>query len=396
MNPKKSFITLSTLAVSILAATSANALEVYNADGTSFEVYGAIAAHVTHNNFDGADSHAGYSNGTYIEDPGSFAGISASHYLEPFTLSAKVEADIEFNTNSDSLLSNSETLLAARQVYVGVGHDSVGTFKVGMVESPYMKTDKGYFSIWAGGAAMMLSDELGSRRVSNTIVWEKEWDNLSIGVQYQAKRTQDLITFGNGYNAGTLVASFETLGIDGDSNGTAYGENFSIEGGYGFGAEYAFDNGATIAVGYNHAKGISGNGIDALSFSTVSLDDAKHTGVAVAGVYPVTEALALAGRFEQIENDYTNNTANDKFQNITLGVNYQWEAYLRSYVGVDRIYNKTSGATEDTPYTGAHIGTAFAPVAWGEIYLELYNTDYEVGSVEVTGQAVYFGAAALF
>ncbi|MCG9579020.1 porin [Vibrio tubiashii] len=203
-------IKLSALTLAIATANPINAMELYNAEGTTFNVYGAVAAHVTHNDFDNNNALS-IENGTLIEDPGSYIGISASHTQAPFSLFATLEGDLEFNTSSDSLLSNSEDFLNSRQVFVGISHEDFGSLSIGKQESPYMVTDIGYFSYWAGGTALLLSDQLGSRRTANTVVWGNTFGDLKIGLQYQAKRSEDQITFGNGYNAGTLFVGSNVL-----------------------------------------------------------------------------------------------------------------------------------------------------------------------------------------
>lgn len=379
------------VSVALLASPTAMAAQLYSAEGTSIDLYGAIAAHVTHNNFDNPEKLL-MENGIHVEDPGSYIGISAFHELAPFTLGGVAEADLEFNTSSDSVLSSSEDFLNSRQVFVSIGHEMAGTLSIGKQESPYMQTDMGYFSYWAGGSGMMLSDELGSRRTANTIVWTKQIDNLYIGLQYQAKRSEDKITFGNGYNSGAIFVGKNALppSYGGDPSSISA---IKVEKGYGLGLSYQFDQGAKVAAGYNKSEGITGDGLDLLAGTALSLKDAKHSSWAVAATVPVGDSLDLGGRFESVVNDFNNNTAKGEYQNITLGANYRWVEYLRSYAGVDRVYDRSEGAADSELFTDFHVGTAFAPVAWGEIYVEYYQSKH---SNSFKGNAVYIGAGAMF
>lgn len=386
----KKAIKLSPITLAIALSTQLNAMELYNADGTSLDLYGAVAAHVTHNDFDN-NTALSIENGTLVEDPGSYVGISAAHTLEPFTLYAALEGDLEFNTSSDSLISSSKDFLISRAVYIGLEHQDFGSISIGKQESPYMVTDMGYFSYWAGGTALLLSDELGSRRTANTIVWNNTFGDLELGLQYQAKRSEDQITFGNGYSAGALFVGKNALppSYSGDPSSISA---ISVKNGYAAGLSYALTSNVQLVAGYNHANEISGEGLDLLSGLPMTLDKAEHSAYALGVVASLGEATQIAARYENAINDYKDGNPKAKYQTVTLGVQHNWLPYLRSYAGFDTVRDNTSGAAHKTLFNDFHLGTAFAPVAWGEVYLEYYNTDHHT----VSGNAVYLGAAMMF
>ncbi|MDC5852792.1 porin [Vibrio europaeus] len=380
---------LTTLAVAIALSAQANAMEIYNTDGTAVDIYGAIALHVTHNDFDQAEVIM-LENGWLVEDPGSYLGVSASHTLAPFSLYAAAEGDLELNSASDSLLSNSQDFLISRQVYVGLAHDDFGSITIGKQESPYMVTDIGYFSYWAGGTGLLLSDQLGSRRTANTVVWNNSFGDFQVGLQYQAKRSEDQITFGNGYSAGALFVGKNALppSMGGDPSSISA---IKVNDGYSGSINYNPD-GLLLVAAYNQANDISGQGLDLLSQQPMTLKDAQHTAWALGIVADITDTTKIAARYENATNDYKDGNPKAKYQTATLGIQHNWLPHLRSYAGFDTVRDSTSGATHSTIFNDFHVGTAFAPVAWGEVYLEYYNGHHHT----VTGNAFYLGAAIMF
>jgi|GEM_PF-3383703 len=387
---KHNKIALSTLAVAIALSTQTQAMEIYNAEGTTLDIYGGIAAHVTHNDFNQGELIL-VEDGTLVEDPGSYIGISAGHSFEEFTLFAVAEGELEFNSSSDSLLSSSEDFLISRQVYVGVKHQDLGRLSIGKQESPYMVTDLGYFSYWAGGSALLLSDQLGSRRTANTIVWNNSFGDFNVGLQYQAKRSEDQITFGNGYSAGALFVGKNVLppSLGGDPSTIS---SITVKDGYAASVTYAPSSTIKLVAAYNQANDIKGQGLDLLSAQPMTLTDAKHSAWAIGFQAQLGEKTQIAGRYENATNDFNDGNAKSKYHTATLGVQYNWLPHLRSYGGFDTVRDATSGATEKTLFNDFNLGTAFAPVPWGEIYLEYYNTDHYI----VSGHAFYLGAGIMF
>ncbi len=91
----KSLFKLSTLAVSVFAASQVSAIELYNNEGTELTMYGAIAAQVSKYDYDkstpmGSDDAYGLNgDSTFIEDPGSYVGFDISHTQGKFKGIAK-------------------------------------------------------------------------------------------------------------------------------------------------------------------------------------------------------------------------------------------------------------------------------------------------------------------
>lgn len=417
----KGLFKLSTLAVSVLAASQVSAIELYNAEGTELTMYGAVAAQVSKYDYDKSTvmgSPYGYdynSDVTHVEDPGSYVGFDISHTMGKFKGVVKLEFDVNFNTQSEL----SDDALSERQTYVGFGHEDFGTVTIGRQASPYMKTDKGYYAYWVGGLNMMQSDELGSRRSQNTVVWQNDFDNLYIGLQYQAARTVENIAFGNGLNFGSLLlgTSVAEVGVDINGDpvfGLADGA-IKIDSGYGAAIAYTFDFGTYIAAAYNQANDINGMFIDTLGDITnlQVATDAKIMQYALAVEHHFMEgAISVAARYEHFESEDNGSVQafKTKTDNFGIGANFYVAETVRIYGGYEyaKDDNELDGATKSEA-TIFNLGTAWAPVPWGEVYLEAYRDDvtlngstdwtsatYDTQDYKGTATNFFLGAAVFF
>ncbi|MGF1774580.1 porin [Vibrio maritimus] len=401
----KSLFKLSTLAVSVFAASQVAAIELYNSEGTSANMYGGIAAQVSAYDYDestiiGNDAGFAYnSDQTHIEDPGSWFGFDIKHQMGKVYGLAKIEWDVDFSTSTDL---DSRRALTARQTFAGFGHDDFGSITIGRQESPYMKTDKGYYAYWVGGLNMMQSDELGSRRSQNTVVWQNDFDNLYIGLQYQARRSvDDLITFGgNGLNFGSL------LEVNGDP--------VTIKGGYGAAVAYTIEQtGTYLAAAYNQANDINGSFIDLLGIpdaaAAITATDAEVKQYALALEQHLLDgALSLSARYEEFTAKDGLNSFDSKTTTFGLGANMYVSETVRIYGGYEMAEEKDEklGRTK-TEMTSFNLGAAYAPVPWGEVYLESYTDDLKLNDglnfndftsvgVESKGTHFFLGAAVFF
>ncbi|GMQ48845.1 porin [Vibrio sp. 10N] len=382
------------------------AVELYNQEGTELSAYGAIAAQVSQYDYDQSSamgSPEGYnynSDVVHIEDPGSYVGIDLSHRMGAMRGLVKLEWDVNFGTQSDT----SDEALQQRQTYVGFAHDDYGQVTIGRQESPYMKTDKGYYAYWAGGLNMMQSDELGSRRTANTVVWSKQTDRFYLGLQYQASRNVDQISFGNGLNFGSVFQPTEDK------------PTISIDNGFGVAATYTFDFGTYVALAYNQADKINGEFIDLLgipdpSFSLVA-SDAKVQQYALALEHHFFDGqLSVSGRYERF--NAQDGAAAPSFDgttdNIGVGANWFITDAVRVYGSYEWALDKNNLThTTNTKVSMINVGAAWAPVPWGELYMEAYHDDVTLNQTldwqsgaapsDFRGKAthIFLGAAVLF
>lgn len=389
------------LSLLTLATFSSTAVELYSDNNTELTMYGAIAAQMSSYHYDpespmGSADAIGYESGNlYVEDPGSWMGFDVVHTLGDYRAIVKLEWDVNFGTQSDE----SEIALAQRQTYVGFGHTNLGEITIGRQESPYVKSDIGYYSYWAGGLNMMQSDQLGSRRTKNTLVWKKETDNFYIGLQYQAKRSEDHIGFGNRLNFGAFLP--------------AVSDEITIDSGFGAATAYTNAWGTYFVAAYNQADNISGSVIDLLGdiSQDIILKDANIKQFALGIEHHFFEgAASLSARFERFEarNGSSGTPFNTTTDNVGLGANVYVTDSVRVYggyeFGIERNNDTNAIGTKTSMF---NIGSAWAPVPWGEIYLESYadavtlndSTNWVAGGThDYYGQNVhvFLGAAVFF
>ncbi|MGR5359470.1 porin [Vibrio mediterranei] len=396
---------LNPIFLALLATFSSNAIELYNDEGTELSIYGAIAAQLSRYDYNSTTA-MGNANGynynsdvIHVEEPGSYLGFDISHTHGHFKGLVKLEWDVNFGTQSDT----SDIALQQRQTYVGFGHDIYGQVTIGRQESPYMKTDKGYYAYWAGGLNMMQSDELGSRRTKNTVVWSKESENYYVGLQYQASRNEDQISFGNGLNFGSVYAPVETR------------PTITIDNGFGVAATYTFDFGTYVAAAYNQANHINGEFIDLLGMpdpsASLTATDATIKQFAVAFEHHFSEGLlSVSGRYERFmsEDGATNPAFKGTTDNVGLGANLYVTENIRLYGSYEWALDKDDLASKtNTKVAMINLGAAWAPVPWGEIYVEGYRDDVTLNDTlnwntnqptDYRGSSNHFflGAAVLF
>ncbi|MFA0086746.1 porin [Vibrio sp. 10N.261.51.F12] len=436
----KGLFKLSTLAISIFAASHANAIELYNDEATVVNMTGAIAAQVSKYDYDestimGSPAGLDYnSDATHIEDPGSYFGFDVTHTIGKWSALARLEWDVNFGTKTDINADFSEKeALSQRITYAGFRHEDFGSVTIGRQESPYMKTDKGYYAYWAGGLNMMQSDELGSRRSPNTIVWQHDFDNLYVGLQYQAKRSVDNIKFGNGLNYGSfLLGVNDNQAINLDTS-TLNSSPISIDSGFGGAVTYTFATDTYVALAYNQADGINGTLYNYLgegngTAGLISASDAEIKQFAFAVEQHLLDGgLSLSARFEQF--DAKNGSGSNLNQpnigisnvatpfdttstNFGLGANMYVSETVRIYGGYEMAEEKDNiTGNKLSEVTMFNLGAAYAPVPWGEIYLESYYDDVTLnqaaeynsdgaipGTSGVTSKGTHFflGAAVFF
>ncbi|MCW8345375.1 porin [Vibrio sp. ZSDZ65] len=389
------------LSLLALATFSSTAVELYSDDNTDLTMYGAIAAHLSSYHYDpespmGSGDAIGYESGNlYIEDPGSWIGFDITHTLGDYRAIVKLEYDVNFGTQSDE----SDVALAQRQTYVGFGHTTYGDITIGRQESPYVKSDVGYYAYFAGGLNMMQSDQLGSRRTKNTLIWKKETDNFYIGLQYQAKRSEDHIGFGNRLNFGAFLP--------------AVSDEITIDSGFGAATTYTTSLGTYFVAAYNQANDISGKVIDLLGDANqeITLNNANIKQLALGVEQHFLDGDAsLSARFERFEarNGTGGTDLNTTTDNFGLGANLYVSDSVRIYggyeFGIERDNTTNAVATKTSMF---NLGTAWAPVPWGELYLESYSdavtlnnsTNWVTGGVhDYYGRNTHFflGAAVFF
>jgi predicted porin len=388
----KSLFKLSTLAVSVFAASQVAAIELYNTDGTSVEMSGILGAHMASYGYD-EDSFGGMafdSENILIEDPGSYFGFDIKHQQGKVYGLGRVAWDVNFQTSSTS-----ETTMkvnepfTARETYIGFGHDDFGSVTIGRQTSPYMKTDKGFYSIWAGGFNQSFSDELGSRRAINAVVWQNDFDNLYVGLQYQAKREVEGIAFGNGGTYGEVLLGETT-----------------IDNGFAAAIAYTFEaTGTYIAAAYNRSDDIAGT-LENIFGEQFVLTNAEFSQYSIAAEQHFMDGgLSISARYEHYDSKDGAALATYDVSGNSFGIGAnmylsdQWRIYANYEMGKEE---NNQGGPDVSDFSMVALGAGFAPVAWGEVYLEAYNDKLEFGALEGSGMEsgkgthLFLGAAVFF
>ncbi|MCL9773591.1 porin [Vibrio methylphosphonaticus] len=387
----KGLFKVSTLAISVFAASQAGAIELYNNEGTTAGISGVVAAQMASYGYD-KDSALGEafdSENMLIEDPGSYLNIDIRHQQGSFYGLTRVAWDLNFQTSPTSETSiKQEEPLSARETYAGFGHDDFGAVTIGRQTSPYMKTDKGFYTYWAGGFNQSFSDELGSRRALNAVVWQNDFDNLYVGLQYQAKRSVDQIAFGNGGTYGEVFVGDTT-----------------IDSGFGAAIAYTFEStGTYIAAAYNRNDDINGDlnsFLDPVTAPKTTLTNAEFSQYSVAAEQHFMDGgISLSARYEHYDSKDGAATATYDVSGNSFGIGAnmylsdQWRIFANYEMGKEES-NILDIAVSD--FSMFAVGTAYAPVAWGEVYLEAYNDKNEFYEVEAgKGTHVFLGAAVFF
>ncbi|USD63701.1 porin [Vibrio sp. SCSIO 43140] len=383
----KTLFKLSTLAVSVFAASQVAAVELYNNEGTSVEFTGVLAAHMASYGYDenSIAATAFDSENITIEDPGSNFALDIKHQQGKVYGLGRLAWDVNFQTSSaaETTMKINEPL-TARETYIGFGHDDFGSVTIGRQTSPYMKTDKGFYSIWAGGFNQSFSDELGSRRAINAVVWQNDFDNLYVGLQYQAKREVEGIAFGNGGTYGEVFLGDTT-----------------IDSGYAAAIAYTFEStGTYVAAAYNRSDDITGD-VNNFFGDPISLRNAEFSQYSIALEQHFMEgAISVSARYEHYD---SKNGASSTFYDVSgnsfgAGANMylsdQWRIYANYEMGAEE---NNQGGPDVSDFSMVALGTGFAPVAWGEVYLEAYNDKLKFyGEDGGKGTHVFLGAAVFF
>jgi hypothetical protein len=112
-------------------------------------------------------------------------------------------------------------------------------------------------------------------------------------------------------------------------------------------------------------------------------------------------AISISARYEHFDSkDGAANATYDVSGNsFGIGANMylsdQWRIFGNYEMGKEE--NNVGSGPANTEFTMFALGTAYAPVVWGEVYLESYTDDLKGGGFELgKGTHVFLGAAVFF
>jgi len=302
--------TLLALVLPSLFASTVGAVEVYNDNGQSVNVYGrAYAGH----DFSGEDKNANYGNDSYIRIGAKLkSDISDS-------LSAFGRYELQWDLADGEKQEKTKTRLA----YVGVKSD-VGAFSFG----------RQY------GAVTLVSD------ITDTAYTNAYGGNLGVGSDHDGtNRDNSLLKYSNKFGGLQLDASYRLDDSQSDAKSDAA---------YGLAAAYELDFGLTLAAGYNASSptddydasiflvGASyktGPVKVAATYSQGSKfledDDAgllfDHTAYELSAEYKITKQLRAQVLYsaQEIEETITSATE-DSIDDLVFGVRYDFNKNFRT------------------------------------------------------------------
>ncbi|MDX2319465.1 MAG: porin [Moritella sp.] len=289
-----------------LFASTVGAVEVYNDNGQSVDVYGrAYAGH----DFSGEDKNANYGNDSYIRIGAKLkSDISES-------LSAFGRYELQWDLDDDEKQTETKTRLA----YVGINSD-VGAFsfgrQYGAVELVADLTDSAYTNAYGNEALGVGKDHDGTGR-----------DN-------------SLLKYSNKFGALQLDASYR---LDDNQN------DLESDAAYGLAAAYELDFGLTLAAGFNTSSPT--DDYDASIFlvgasyktgpvklaatfaqgSEFEGQNIDHTGYELTFEYKITKQLRAQVLYNAQETeDTTSSATTDSVDDLVFGVRYDFNKKFRT------------------------------------------------------------------
>ncbi|NQZ50250.1 MAG: porin [Moritella sp.] len=288
-----------------LFASTVGAVEVYNDDNQSVNVYGrAYAGH----DFSGEDKNANYGNDSYIRIGAKLkSDISES-------LSAFARYELQWDLADGEKQDKTKTRLA----YVGLDSD-VGAFSFG----------RQY------GAVSLVSD------ITDTAYTNAYGGNLGVGKDHDGtNRDNSLLKYSNKFGALKLDASYRLEDKQDDAASDAA---------YGLAAAYELDFGLTLAAGFNGSSPT--DDYDASIFllgasyktgpvkvaatfaqgSEFAAQNTDHTAYELTVEYKISKQLRAQVLYSAQElEDNTTSVTTDNVDELVFGVRYDFNKSLRT------------------------------------------------------------------
>ena len=288
-----------------LFASTVGAVEVYNDDNQSVNVYGrAYAGH----DFSGEDKNANYGNDTYIR----IGAKLKSDISESLSVFARYE--LQWDLADGEKQDKTKTRLA----YVGLDSD-VGAFSFG----------RQY------GAVSLVSD------ITDTAYTNAYGGNLGVGKDHDGTgRDNSLLKYSNKFGALQLDASYRLDDAQSDAESDAA---------YGLAAAYELDFGLTLAAGFNGSSPT--DDYDASIFllgasyktgpvkvaatfaqgSEFAAQNTDHTAYELTVEYKISKQLRAQVLYSAQElEDNTTSVTTDNVDELVFGVRYDFNKSLRT------------------------------------------------------------------
>lgn len=201
--------TLVALAVAAFAATSANAVVVYNQDGTKVEVEGSVrlilekaSSKVKAN----GTEIGGESKRADLKDDGSRLWVKASQDLgEGFSAIGGLELRFNGDSHKDNTSNSSFGNPTTRQLFAGFKNEDVGTLTFGRQETTLDAVQLSDFTYTYGGNNNLTDFGFKSVKFKST-----EWEGFSFGADYifgDSAKDKAEANYKNGYGLSAFYST---------------------------------------------------------------------------------------------------------------------------------------------------------------------------------------------
>ncbi|WP_432459552.1 porin [Agarivorans sp. QJM3NY_25] len=321
--------TILAVAIPALFAASAQAANVYDADGVSADVYGRMQFTMSD---DGTDTNGvgtarmGFNVKSEIA-PG-LAAIAKGEWQIAAENSAKssdgsIECTDNTNASTCTVTTESKSQFAARHVYAGFEFDDAGTVVFGQTDTAFYKAVEAT-DIFNGDVGYEAFNNIEDGRQEGQIVYNGEFGGFYVGASYQFKDDNFKIgvnpgsatppaatgeTLDSGY-AGTLGYTFADIGL---STYVGYHvetfANFEDKKNFALSAAYSLDN---LYLG--------------AAYVTAKMGDAELEGYDIVAAYTIDAVKLYTGYAAQEDKDNVDTA--DAFK---LGAQYAFNSNMKAW-----------------------------------------------------------------
>ena len=307
------------LTVTSLLATTAQAANVYDAEGTTADIYGRVQLD--------------------IEDPGAddVTGVGSARF--GFKASSEVAPGLKAITHGEWQLdaenSNTDDAISARHVYLGVDHETTGRFLFGQTNTAFYQAVAATDIFHSYGYAAFGGIEDG--RQEGQFVYDATFARVYVGASYQFSNKDFEVSMGNPDVRGNIVDTGLKLdsayaltlgykfafGLDvyagyhdenlsgGNADGTK--SNMALSAGYSLGDLYL--GAAVVQAEYS--------GDNLLDGIVHLVDDTKLLGYDLVASYNVLTNVSVYGGYATKEAEFSYQSNMDQADEFTLGAAYK-------------------------------------------------------------------------
>ncbi|WP_432463360.1 porin [Agarivorans sp. QJM3NY_33] len=310
--------TILAVAIPALFAASAQAANVYDADGVSADVYGRMQFDIRDEQ--NKDANDNLLDGTDTNGVGSARmGFNARSEIAPGIAGvAKGEWQIAAENSDDSKFK-------ARHLYAGFDFDDAGTVVFGQTDTAFYKSVEAT-DVW-NSYGYSAFNYVEDGRQEGQIIYNGEFGGFYVGASYQFKDDAFTVDLGtpNNSNEVTTAAKLDS------SYATTIGYNFAdlglaVYGGY---HKEKFANADKENYALSAAYTLNDLYLGAV-YAATDLEGAKLQGYDLVATYDI-DAVKLFGGYTAQEAKGSISAQGDTVDEFTLGVQYSFNSNMKTW-----------------------------------------------------------------